>query len=176
MVAVTAQNLRKQGATVATVFIQPQARWNQGTVDSILDCVYRQLVPISDEDTNFDSGCQELSTFRTERLHQAVTRRLADGSSAIFLLLDGSDSADVHFHNDLEQELSSLQKLGLKVLVTSRRMCGLTDAFFASSDCDFCDAVDLEVYWECPKGHFACDDCYYRIKGVCVFSDEESSW
>lgn len=172
MVAVTAQILRSQGATVATVFIQPQAKWDQDTVNSILDCVCRQLGAISDGDTEFGSSRQEFPASRTERLHKVVTQRLADSTSPVFLLLDGSDSPDVKFHDNLEQELSLLQKLGLKVLVTSRRMCGVTDAFFFSVGCDFCVAEELDVYWNCPNGHFACVDCYSRLKGVCASSTE----
>lgn len=132
-----------------------------------MHCVLRQSLTHEDVYDNTGSYIQESIFDIRRRIHEAVARRLNE-SRPLFVLIDGFDANDAHFHQNLEHELSELQKLGVKVLVTSRPNCALTACFFDPQMCDWCKSTGpqkngLEVYWQCKRKHAACADCYSRF-------------
>lgn len=181
-----AQHLRGQGSIVVTVFIQPLAVWDSNTLKAIMHSILRQLsssrgLRVHDHGQSY----QELSIDAIrEQMHQAFTRRATGPKTRhpVFLLIDGSDSSEMWFHERLELELSALQKLGIKILVTSRHNCALTTHFFYTHRCDFCESQELrdqrlEVYWQCEKCEYeACHECHPRISGLCTYKAAVQKW
>ncbi|KAF7514566.1 hypothetical protein G7054_g15202 [Neopestalotiopsis clavispora] len=182
MVAVVAQKLRKtydrNDDAVASIFIGPNMPWNETSRVEVLLSVLRQLhgrdanatplvpgMPPSIEQTSQPNA----TTPPIENIHEELKVQLKRLNRA-FLLVDGIDRCGWFTNTSLEFDIQRLQRLGLKVLLTSRTLAfEQEDWENEDNDCDSCGDDASQVYWSCesglhPQAYIICQDCHVKLK------------
>ena len=182
--AMVASHLRKTYAgeqdAVAAVFVHADVRWDTVSfIEDLLASIFRQLCkrltagesPALAEYSAYLHARRrgQRSATRFALLRQALTTRLSSSTNA-FLVLDGLDRCTTGAALFVQEELTRLQRLGLRIMTTSR-IPWLKESFrdYCCDGGEECPEPDNpSVYWECQKcistedSFVVCHTCYFR--------------
>jgi hypothetical protein len=166
---------------VASIFVNPCIQWNETSRALVLLSVLRQLATntakpreednhhVGDMATQVEQAIQNKTLMPTESIFKVLEERLKCLKRA-FLLVDGADQCGWFSDSSFECDIERLQKLGLKVLLTSRTLAYNQEEWEnAENSCDDCKRRPLRVYWRCESGlhqkaFILCQDCHDKAR------------
>ncbi|KAI0127665.1 hypothetical protein BJ170DRAFT_382437 [Xylariales sp. AK1849] len=180
LAATIARKLREEydgeKEAVASIFVGPDVEWNEIARDGVLRSIFRQmnekyLEPIPSDRSELQDTpdiLQEKGGKTTHasinEIHQGLEERVGHLERA-FLVVDGTDRCGWFSDICLEKDIEKLERLGLKVVLTSRTLARSDDEWNMVT-CDNCsDPQSLQVFWECKSGkhdepYNLCISCY----------------
>lgn len=150
------QDLRKlHGPTaVAAIFIQAQSpRTPEEFTADVLESIYCQLTGTNH---NNDSKLQT-SEDRSTELRTSIYRAL-DSVPRAFLVIDDLDTCGYQSVRLIEEELDTLQKHGLRIMIASRITRYPTIDWSCDAEHGHSIRADCDVWF--------CSQCYQRAEGL----------
>lgn len=158
-------SVHQHNSYLATVFINNEEIERDLTfLEDLLRSLYRQLTPegavigsavlVKYRDYQSARHKGRKASLRISLVSQALQWRVAEinARGQAFLILDNVDQCSAALRELLERELSNLQRIGLKIMTTSRLPRYEASETMVNVVCDFhAGDFQTDLYWHCDR-------------------------